>query len=205
MQDSGFFNGDTEYGQEEFNRYFNNLFESGVSLDDSGNMTLEVSGGQGSITVGDGFAILRGFYFHNDSDTVFPVVPDANYTRIDRLVVQVNLLSGPAELVVKSGVAGSNPKPPELQRDDNTYEISLAKLTVAANGTVTVADERFDASVCGAIRPKNLTEYRDMVAQFQKQFEAWFDSQQAKGWRNIFVQADTPEGSVSGSIWIQEQ
>ena len=36
MEYSGFYDGDTLYGQEEFNRYFNNLYESGVSLDDAG-------------------------------------------------------------------------------------------------------------------------------------------------------------------------
>lgn len=205
MRKSGFFNGDTEYGQEEFNRYFDNIYESGVSLDPSGNMTLAVTGGNRAVTVGKGFAILKGFFFFNDSDAVLQVTPDSNYTRIDRLVVNVNLLSGPADIMLKKGTAGSTPKPPELQRDDNVYEISLAKLTVQINGIVTVTDERFDTAVCGAIRPKNLTEIKAMTAQFKSQFEEWFDAQQAKGWRNVFIQPGTPGGSVTGSIWIQEQ
>ncbi len=206
MQSSGFFNGDTEYGQEEFNRYFNNLFESGVSIDDSGNMTLAVSTVSGQAVISTGFAILRGFYYYNDLNLVFSFVPDANYSRIDRVVIRVNLLSGPAEAAIKKGTPGSNPKAPDLQRDDNVYEISLAQVMVATNGTITVTDERFDSSVCGAIRPKNLTEYKDMVAQFQKEFDAWFDAQQGKGWRNIFIQTADPEGeAVAGSIWIQEE
>ena len=32
MESYGFFNGDTEYGQDEFNRYFNNLYENGIAL-----------------------------------------------------------------------------------------------------------------------------------------------------------------------------
>ena len=205
MQYSGFFNGDTEYGQEEFNRYFDNLYESGVSIDESGDMTLAVTGGTGQVTADAGFAILKGFYYYNDSPLTLDVTPDANYTRIDRVIIRVNLLSGPAEMKLKQGTASSSPQPPALQRDSNIYEISLAQATVQTDGTVTVEDERFDLSVCGAIRPKNLTEYRDMVAQFQEQFDAWFDAQQAKGWRNIFIQEGSPEGSVTGTIWIQEQ
>lgn len=204
MQNSGFFNGDTEYGQEEFNRYFNNLYENGVSIDDSGGMTLGVTGGTGGITIAPGFAIVGGFYYYNDSNLSLPVTPDANYNRIDRLVLRLSVLSGPIEAIVKKGSAGSTPAAPSLQRDNYVYEISLAQLTVAPNGVVTVNDERFDASVCGAIRPRNLTEYKDMVAKFQRQFEDWFNSQQAKGWRNIFIQ-DTQPGTgeaVTGSIWI---
>ena len=205
MQECGFFNGDYEYGQDEFNRYFENLFESGGSIDDNGEMTLKVTAGTNAVTVSKGFAIIKGFYDYNDSDLVLPIVPDANYERIDRIVVRVNRLSGPVEIVVKAGAAGSNPKAPELQRSDNVWEISLAKISVRPNGSVEVTDERFDSSVCGAIRPKNLTEYKAMVTEFQKQFDKWFDAQQGKGWRNIFIQPDNPEGSVTGSIWIQEQ
>lgn len=43
MANSGFFDGGTEYGQEDFNRYFDNLFYSGVSIGDSGNMTMGVT------------------------------------------------------------------------------------------------------------------------------------------------------------------
>ena len=32
MEHYGFFNGDTEYGQEEFNRYFDNIYESGIAV-----------------------------------------------------------------------------------------------------------------------------------------------------------------------------
>lgn len=43
MANSGFFDGGTEYGQEDFNRYFDNLFYSGVSIGDSGDMTMGVT------------------------------------------------------------------------------------------------------------------------------------------------------------------
>ena len=36
MQNYGFYNGDALYGQEEFNMYFDNMYESGVSIDGAG-------------------------------------------------------------------------------------------------------------------------------------------------------------------------
>lgn len=39
----GFFDGDAEYGQEEFNQYFNAFLRSGVMVEDSGQMGMKVS------------------------------------------------------------------------------------------------------------------------------------------------------------------
>lgn len=202
MEYSGFYNGDTLYGQEEFNRYFDNLYESGVSIDESGSMTLDVTSASGAVQIGTGFAIVKGFYYYNDSAKSLTVTPDAQYSRVDRVVLQANLATGPISIILKQGSAGSSPQPPDLRRDTSIWEISLARVTVTPAGTLTIADERFDQAVCGAIRPKNLTEYNDMVAEFERQWEEWFARQQGTGWRNIYVQASEPEDEVSGSIWI---
>lgn len=203
MEYSGFFNGEDEYGQDEFNRYFDNLYRSGVSLDDSGSMTLAVSGGTGAVSVGTGFAIIKGFYYYNDSTKTLIVPTPSNFTRIDRVVVRMSTTSKTASAVIKSGIEASSPTPPALQRDSSVYELSLGQVRVTTAGVITVTDERPLEDVCGAIRPKNLTEYDDMVATFQAQWEAWFASQQAAGWRNIYIQADQPSNPEVGSIWIQ--
>lgn len=205
MANSGFFDGGTEYGQEDFNRYFENLFYSGVSIGDAGSMTMGVTAGSGQITVAPGYAILRGFYCNVPDARTFTVTPDGNYDRIDRVVVHVNMLTGPAELLVIKGTPGSTPAPPELTRDDSVHEISLAQIRITPAGGITVTDERADQSVCGAIRPKNMTEYKDMVAEYQRQWDAWFARQQGTGWRNIYIQQAEPGEAVAGSIWIRTQ
>lgn len=202
MEHSGFFDGNQEYGQEEFNRYFDNLYESGVSIDDAGRMTLGVAKGTGKVSVGTGFAIVKGFFYYNDSELTFSAAPDAVYSRIDRIILRVNRMTGPVEAVAKRGTAGTNPMPPELQRDKNIYEISLAQVVIDTAGNIMVKDERPDQSVCGAIRPRNLTEYRDMVTKFQTQWENWFAGQQTAGWRNIYIQSEEPAEAAEGSIWI---
>lgn len=204
MYSSGFFNGDTEYGQEEFNRYFENLFESGVGTHADGSLHLAVTTIEGGVCLAPGFAIVKGFYFYNDSGLEIPVTPDENYSRIDRLVLRLNILTGPVQPSVKNGTAGSKPSAPDLQRNDNVYELSLAKLTVQPSGVITVTDERFDPSLCGVIRPRNLSEYRAMTEEYERRWEAWFAGQQAAGWRNIFLQEEEPADgeAVTGSIWI---
>lgn len=202
MESSAFFDGVPNYGQEHFNRYFKNLFYSGISVDDSGNMELAVTVSQGKPAVGTGFAIIEGFSYNNDSLLEHDITPDANYERIDRMVIRLDLPQKKVYSALKKGTAGSSPQPPSLQRDNLIYELSLAQVRVSPSGTVTITDERFNQSVCGALRPRNMSEFNAMVKEFQKEFEDWFNTQQAKGWRNIFVQANTPEGAVSGNLWL---
>lgn len=203
MEHSGFFDGDEEYGQDEFNRYFDNIFESGVSIDSSNVMTLGVSNNVTTLNIATGFAIIKGFYLYNDSIKSIAITANTNYDRIDRVVVRLNLSTSKVSIELKSGVAGSTPTVPSLQRDNNVYELSLAQVKITKAGVITIKDERYDKTFCGAIRPKNLTEFNTMIAGLQSRFNTWFSSLQGKATRNIYIQAITPTGDTEGDIWIQ--
>lgn len=204
MEHSGFFDGDNLYGQDEFNRYFDNIYESGISINENGNMTLNCYVNNNNIIVESGFAIVKGFYLYNDSNKTIAITRDSSYKRIDRIVLRLNKSTKKVSIELKKGTASSKPASPSLQRDNLVYELSLCQLNVPTSGNITIVDERFRSELCGAIRPKNITEYKDMIKTFTSQFDKWFDSQQAKGWRNIFIQSEKPNNSVVGSIWIQE-
>lgn len=204
MEHSGFFDGDNLYGQDEFNRYFDNIYESGISINENGNMTLNCYVNNNNIIVESGFAIVKGFYLYNDSNKTIAITRDSSYKRIDRIVLRLNKSTKKVSIELKQGTASSKPVSPSLQRDNLVYELSLCQLNVPTSGNITIVDERFRSELCGAIRPKNITEYKDMIKTFTGQFDKWFDSQQAKGWRNIFIQSERPNNSVVGSIWIQE-
>lgn len=203
MEYSGFFNGDQEYGQDEFNRYFDNIYESGVSVKADNAMTLGVINEGNTIIVESGFAIIKGFYLYNDNNKSLTVTADSNYDRIDRVVVRLNISTSKVSIEIKKGLAGSKPQPPSLQRDNLIYELSLSQIYIPRSGNVVLIDERYRNELCGAIRPKNLSEFNSMIKGFTVQFDKWFDSQQSKGWRNTFIQPERPVESVSGSIWIQ--
>ncbi|WP_434310482.1 hypothetical protein [Hominifimenecus sp. rT4P-3] len=185
----GFFDGDTEYGQDELNRYFDNIYRSGVSVEDSGAMTLAVSQLSGAILVNTGFAILKGFWYYNTSAKSLTVTPPTSGSRIDRVVVRLVYASKSISAVVVPGTASA---PPELARNSAYYDLSLAQLTVKADGTIAIKDERTDPDLCGAIRPKNLSE-----------FETWFEGLQSTAWRNIYISQDEPENPEAGSILLQ--
>lgn len=204
MEHYGFFDGGTEYGQTEFNRYFDNIYESGISMNEDRSFQYPVTIGDGAVSVGVGFSILKGFYHYNDSAKELTLTPDANLPVIYRIILQLNSAQGIVQLVARAGTAASSPKPPELTRGDTVFELSLGQYKVAASGTISlVRDERSDVSVCGVIRPKHFDEYDAAMKEAQRLWEEWFAEQQGLGWRNIYVQTDEPEERVSGSIWIQ--
>lgn len=200
---SGFFDGENLYGQDEFNRYFDNIYQSGVSLDDDNNMTLGCIVNGEDVVVSKGFAIIKGFYLYSDTDKILNISRDLNHDRIDRIVIRLNLSNKKITIEHKQGVAGSTPSAPLLQRDNLVYELSLCKIEVPQNGPITLTDERFRNELCGAIRPKNLSEIETMVKEFQKNWDEWFLNQQGKGWRSVYVQSEFPDNSSVGSIWIK--
>ena len=101
MEYSGFFNGDQEYGQDEFNRYFDNIYESGVSVKTDNAMTLGVINEGNTIIVESGFAIIKGFYLYNDNNKSLTVTADSNYDRIDRVVVRLNISTSKVSIEIK--------------------------------------------------------------------------------------------------------
>lgn len=205
METSGFYNGGPEYGQDEFNRYFDNIYRSGIAVNEDNTMQYPVTIGSGQVSVGAGFSILRGFYHNNDSAKVLALTPDANLSKIYRVLIRLDIPAKNAYLLVRGGTAASNPEPPALVRAGSYYELSLGQYKVTPQGVVTkVKDERPDLDVCGPIRPKNLNEYDAFMKDAARRFEEWFASQQGDGSRKIYLQGTEPEGAVSGSIWIQE-
>ena len=200
---SGFFDGDNLYGQDEFSRYFDNIYQSGVSIDDNGDMTLGCAITGDSVIIGKGFAIVKGFYLYSDADKTLNISRDLNYNRIDRIVIKLNLSNKKVTLEHKQGVAGSNPVALSLQRDNLIYELSLCQIEVPKDGAITLVDERFRNELCGAIRPKNLSEIEAMIKEFEKSWDNWFSNQQGQGWRSVYIQTENPGDITEGSIWIK--
>ncbi len=156
----GFWDGGALYGQEEFNRYFDRIYESGVGVRSDGTMEYEVRRkDSGTVTVaGDSFAIIKGFYRYTPADLDIKV-PSGE--RLDRVIIKWDKLSKVVTApTLKQGTAS---KPPEIQRDNNVWEISLAQLVVKSEGVVNVINERTDSDLCGALRPKNLSEFNDWI------------------------------------------
>lgn len=200
----GFFNGQNNYGAEEFARYFENMYQNGVSVDSSNNLGFRVyKYSDTSLRVEKGFALINGYFLYNDTLASLTIAKDTNYSRIDRVVIRLDISNNAVSIILKPGVAATNPVAPALTRNNSIYELSLAQVLITTTGAITITDERYSQSVCGTIRPKNFTEFNDMIKGFESRFNDWFASQQSKGWRNIYIQSGKPTGAVEGSLWYK--
>lgn len=205
----GFFDGDAEYGQEEFNQYFNAFLRSGVKVEDGGQMGLRVTKASTtnnySFQVSAGMAILQGFWFKNAQAATLNLTSNSGSSRYARIIVRLTVAEKKVELAVKYGSKATNPTPPALQRSAGIYEISLARILQKGSGAPVLTDERADPDVCGAVRPRETTEYDTLLKAQQERWEEWFESQQsgASVQREIDVQKNRPEGQVAGRIWIK--
>lgn len=200
----GFFNGQNDYGQEELARYFSNIYENGVNVTSS-DMGMKVTRySSTSLRVAIGFAIINGYYLYQDVTKSITISKNATYDRIDRVVVRLDVANMKVSIELKQGTASSKPTAPALTRTTSVYELSLAQIYVnAASGITTVTDERYNTSYCGAIRPKNLSEFNAMMTGFNSRFDTWFEQQQGEGWRNIYIQSAIPTGAIEGTLWKQ--
>ena len=134
MEHYGFFNGGTEYGQEEFNRYFDNIYESGIAVNSDQSLQYPLSISSGKIRVGIGFSIIRGFFHYNDSVKELTLAPDTNLPKIYRIILQLNIATASVSLVTRAGSAASSPSAPSITRNETVYELSLAQYKVDKTG-----------------------------------------------------------------------
>lgn len=200
----GFFNGSNNYGQEELARYFSNIYENGINVttSDMGMKVTRYSSTQ--LRVATGFSIVNGYYLYQDTTKTIQVTKNSNYDRIDRVVIRLDVSNMNVSIELKQGTASSKPTAPTLTRTTSVYELSLAQIYVSSSsGITTVTDERYNGSLCGAIRPKNLSEFNSMMTGFNNKFDEWFEQQQGEGWRNIYIQSTIPTGALEGALWKQ--
>lgn len=129
---------------------------SGVYANDE--LAVKAAGGM-NVTVEAGMAWLAykrfaGVAYANTEEMTLKLT-DANRTqpRIDRVVVQYDKALNRVALTTVVGAAAPKPVPPDVARNEDTYEISLAQVYVGAGVTEITAsditDERGNESVCG--------------------------------------------------------
>ncbi len=116
------------------------------------------------VLVGYGTAMIEGFYYQLRDDgsgvRAFTHTTEAELNRIDRIILRLDLTARTISIVKLIGVAGSSPEAPALTRDEETWEISLARVLVRAAAaellSTDITDERADDTVCGLIAPESL-------------------------------------------------
>lgn len=153
---SGFFNsvdGDRLYNADDLSLFYYGLISNGVLAFPAD--SLAVSAGTGmNVTVAAGRAMINCKYFVNTENYELTVqAADAVNPRIDRVILQLNTNSRDFTILIRTGTPAAEPTAPALVRTGSVYELSLAKIIVAAEATSMtssmITDEREDKTVCG--------------------------------------------------------
>lgn len=158
-----------EYNAEDFSSMFSHFISTGlIHIDNQPFLDVKVSEGESKVILSEGAAVIDGHLYENTCDLFLDVEPvTSTFERIDRLVIRCDSREEYLHVIafVIKGVPSSNPVPPEVTRNSEMLEISLAQINVSASGII-LKDERFDDSVCGLASSLFSIPLKDMKDNF---------------------------------------
>lgn len=176
------------YQAEDFSDFFAEFLSSGL-LHRDGEPFMKVSIGADrarDVVVSAGSAIVEGHLYKNTAPIKL-VNNQEGYPRINRVVLRLDKSTDNRniKMMIKEGTPSSRPIPPELIREGDVYELSLASIrvaTVASGSELTIVDERYESDLCGVVDSLisiPIEDLQDDFSGFKNQlnddFYAWFD------------------------------
>ena len=181
----GFFNsvnGDRTYNADQISDYFLKLISNGVFATPSNAMQVQASAGM-FVNVSAGWGFINCKWINNDAAYSLQLdAADVALDRIDRIVLHLDSSDAyrSISIMVKKGTAAATPTPPALERTGSVYELSLARIAVAANAQsimqADITDERADTSVCGYVTGLiDQIDTTNLFAQYNTAFNTWFN------------------------------
>ncbi|MED4359477.1 pyocin knob domain-containing protein [Geobacillus stearothermophilus] len=173
------------YQASDFADYFGSVLSTGLlHTDNIPALEVKCDGNDLRTYVTPGKAIIQGYLYENTSNLYLEhALPEPTLDRIDRIVLRLDKRnqSRYIRLFVKQGTPAENPVPPELQRDDFIYELSLAQIRVRANTSTLnpadLIDERLDENLCGLVH----SLISIPTSQFQQQWDEFMAGIQDEG------------------------
>ena len=195
----GFFNsinGDRLYNADDISNFFYKLISDGVLATPSTNLQVQTSGGL-KVNVQPGWGMINAKYINLTAVRQITLdAADIALDRIDRIVMRLDRENRRIVLAAKTGTPAASPTAPALTRTSSVWELSLAKIAVAAGATsitqAQITDERSNTSVCGYITGMiDQIDTTELFAQFQSAFDQWFDGVKDEVLRSTLVRQYT--------------
>lgn len=187
------------YTADEFAEYFRSILTSGI-LNGGTNLQVNSLGTDMNINIQDGFAFINGYLYKVEGGHELVVdTPNPSLPRIDRVVLRwdVNEENRYIKAFVLTGTPKASPVPPDITREGNVFELSLAQIYVEAGKSFiiesAITDERFNSAVCGLSNSLITVDTSEVFTQFTAWFkehstdyaerwENWFSNQQTEGY-----------------------
>ena len=171
--------GDRLYDADDFMRFFAAFLKTGVVMSYKGGLRVRSAQDGMNIQVGSGSAVIEGRSYLNDADIGIQVnVASSIQDRVDSIVLRMDKNARTTQLFYKPGDT-------TVARNDTTYELQLAKISVKTNATqitdADITDMRSDFTVCGWSTPFDninvdgiVDQYKEIFEQKELEFQAWF-------------------------------
>ena len=172
-------NGDRLYDADDFMRFFAAFLKTGVVMSYKGGLRVRSAQNGMNIQVGSGSAVIEGSSYLNDADIGIQVnVASSIQDRVDSVVLRMDKNARTTQLFYKPGDT-------TIARNDTTYELQLATISVKTNATqitdADITDKRSDSIVCGWSTPFDninvdgiVDQYKEIFSQADVQFQEWF-------------------------------
>lgn len=205
MLTSGFFNGEKigvdEYGAiydrmyqaEFFSRYFSSFISNGVFGGDSTSFQVVENSGM-SLRVKGGRAFINGYFCYSDEDIILNLdESDGLESRIDRIVLQLNMTDREISLKVLKGDIKTPPEAKEITRSGDIYELAIADILIEA-GTPNIenskiTDLRLNNELCGfvthVLEKVDTTTLYNQIQEDLKEFKEVEEANFLKWFENI--------------------
>ena len=180
---------DRVYSAATFAHYFSLLVKNGVFPDPSTGLQVRASSSPNmQVSVSPGSGWINGYYITvPDNSPEVLTVPTANpsLSRYDSVIMGLNFVDREIQLYIKSGSVSASPSPVTLQRDNDLYELELARISVGAGAaSITqslIIDTRSDSTRCGIVAGMiDQIDTTDLFAQYDYAFQTWFEDIQSQ-------------------------
>lgn len=174
------------YTADEFAEYFRQFIRNGIFNGSGDNLQVGAKGQDMRTFIKPGYAWIEGYLYKIDIEPLelYHPMAHASLDRIDRVVIRLDktLKNRFVKAFVLTGTPAETPQVPELTRNENIYELSLAQVRVLAGKSFIeayqITDERLNPEVCGVVT--HLFEQVDTTEIFNE-WQLYLNARRAHG------------------------
>lgn len=157
-----------EYSADEFAEVFRTFFSTGIIKSEQTNASAEnalkvTKGERGKMVVAPGYAIIDGYWYHNDSSLIVDIPVSLHTPRKDLIVLRRDINNKKISVTYLTGSSGSEPT--ALSND-----IPLAYLFIAPGGNQVVEHADRRSKFCQALYTLNLNNFIEAFNQVLTNF-----------------------------------
>lgn len=180
----GFFaskDGDRKYGAADLCAYFSDIFTDGV-LGGSTSELRVYTNNKMVLNVSAGTAYIKGrFYRPQTVKTITLSDSDDTNARYDLIVIRLDYTKRSVYLAKIDGIPSAEPAVPDIERNENYYDLCLAKIYVKPAATeitsADITDTRFDTALCGIVTGVvDTIDTSELFAQYQAAWDLLMQS-----------------------------